>query len=247
MIGTGARGRCKSRSNSPSMTESAQDGARADLCRAAQRRCQATHQGQPEAAQASRLTLSPSDQGVMSRWSAWRLDRFVVQAVPLLSCDVRPHGALPRGLRGGGRPLRCAQSAGPARALGGQQDCTVLPAAKSTVGTDERFECRDVKCRVFDAAVEVEVGASGIMTARRSTRAAWSPYGWRGSCPVTSPVSSRTRPCAPRAHGTPAESRPAMNPMPCGRRAGNELGPAFLQILQTESDAGVHIQRAEIS
>ena len=32
-----------------------------------------------------------------------------------------------------------------------------------------------------------------------------------------------------------------------GAEAGNELGPAFLEILQTEPDARVHIQRAEIS
>ena len=27
----------------------------------------------------------------------------------------------------------------------GQQDRTVLPAAQASVGTDERFECRDVE------------------------------------------------------------------------------------------------------
>jgi hypothetical protein len=37
----------------------------------------------------------------------------------------------------------------------GQLDRTILPAAQASVGTDQRFECRNIKRGVLDAAVDV--------------------------------------------------------------------------------------------
>ena len=56
------------------------------------------------------------------------------------------------------------------------------------------------------------------------------------------------RPCSPRTHGTPAESRAGdeANALVC-TQSGNEAGPAFLQILQSEPDGGVHVEQAEVS
>ena len=128
------------------MTGSAQDGARADLCRAAQRRCQATHQGQPEAAQASRLTLSPSDRGVHESVVSRRLDRFVVQLFRycLAMSDRTEHCH-----------EDCVEAVGPFDALSRQdlrERSGVSRIARSCQppsppwAPTRRFECRDVKC-----------------------------------------------------------------------------------------------------
>ena len=121
------------------------------------------------------------------------------------------------------RPLRCVRRVARERELG------TSSIARSCQPPNLRGRRRVARRRrrrgdIVDAA-EIEVRASGITTARRSTRAAWSPYSRRGSSPVTSPVSRRWLPPAPMAQGRPAESRPAMKPMPsCAHRPGMRFG-----------------------
>ena len=131
---------------------------------------------------------------------------------------------------------------------GGQQDRTILPAAQASVGTDQRFECRNVKRGVLDAAVDVEVGGlrhhdcpaehSGSMVAIRLERVSSDHL-----TSVEPDPAVRTE--GPR-HTCRVEAGDESDAL-VGTEAGNELRPAFLEILQSESDPRVHIQRAEIS
>ena len=130
----------------------------------------------------------------------------------------------------------------------GQQDRTILPAAKASVGTDQRFERRNIKRGVLDAAVDVEVGClrhhdcpaehSGSMVAVRLERV--SSGHLTGVEPDPAVRTERPR------HACRVEAGDESDAF-VGGEAGNELGPALLEILQTEPDPSVHIQRAEIS
>jgi len=130
----------------------------------------------------------------------------------------------------------------------GQQDRAVLPAAQASVGTDQRFECCNVKRAVFDAAVDVEVGGlrhrdcpaehAGSMVAVRLERVS------SGHLTGVEPDPT-VRTEGPR-HACRVEAGDESDAF-VGAQARNELGPAFLEILQSEPDPRVHIQRAEIS
>ena len=115
------------------------------------------------------------------------------------------------------------------------------------MGTDERFERGDVEGDVFDAAVDVQIGASGRQTtARRSTRAAWLPYGRRvffGHLTGVEPDTA-ARTDSPRHTGR-VKTGDEADALVC-TESGNELGPARLQILEGEPDAGMDVQHAEV-
>ena len=101
----------------------------------------------------------------------------------------------------------------------------------------------------LDAAVDVEVGRL-----RHHDRASEHP-----GCMVAvrlerilsghlAGVEPNPAVLAPRTHGTPEESSAGdeADALVC-TQARHETGPAFLEILQSEPDRGVHVQQAEVS
>ena len=170
-------------------------------------------------------------------------------SIPAPSCAGRPHAASRPAQCGGDRHLRCARRAGRPRAPEGSsrtaRSCQPpKPPWAPTSGSNAAISSVTSLTRLL----MYRSGASGITTARRSIWAEWSPYGARGSCPVTSPVSSRTRPFSPRTHGTPAESSPATKPMPsCAHRPGTRPGQRSWRSSRVSRTRRVHVQQAEVS
>jgi hypothetical protein len=129
-----------------------------------------------------------------------------------------------------------------------QQDRTVLPAAQASVGTDQRLECRNIKRGVLHAAIDVEFW--GLRHHDCPTEHAGSMVAVRlegvSSGHLTGVEPGPTvRTEGPR-HACRVEAGNESDAF-VSAQARNELGPAFLEILQSEPDPRVHIQRAEIS
>ena len=129
----------------------------------------------------------------------------------------------------------------------GQQERTILPAAQASVGTDERFERGDVEGDVFDAAVDVQIG--GLWHDDRAAEhpgcmvAVWPEGIFIGHLTGVEPDTA-ARTDSPRHTGR-VKTGDEADALVC-TESGNELGPAHLQILEGEPDAGMDVQHSEV-
>jgi len=128
-----------------------------------------------------------------------------------------------------------------------QQNRTILPAAQTSMGTDERFEGGDVERDAIDTAIDVKVGSLG-----HHDRATEHP-----SCMV---AVGQERVCSGHLAGIEPDTAVRTDrPWPTGRvnasneadavvrtETGNELGPALLQILKGEPNRGMDVQHAQV-
>jgi hypothetical protein len=129
-----------------------------------------------------------------------------------------------------------------------QQHCSVLPAAQTPVGADERFECSDIERDVPDAAVDVQVGRlwhhdrapehPGCVGAVRFQRVL---PGHLAGVELDASVLAQD----PR-HTGGVQAGDETNTL-MSTQTRHEAGPAFLEILQGEPDGGVCIEQAQVS